>query len=408
MLSKWSRTGLAVSVVAIAACGVEPAVEPPVLDTVYNGLSCGNGSFDASELCVSNPGGVAIATPGPVVTVLAVNVDGDAFTDIVAATAHRIWVRRGLGGGLGAQTSFGAAANLTDVVAGDFDADGLPDLAATDAGTNQVRVWHNNGGLVFVPWAQIDVAADPIRILAARLDGDARSDLVVLSFGTGQVQVLRATGAPFGFPVAYAVGDAEDLALGDCSGDGRPDLLYANGVGNAARLRARQVDPFGNFGAPISSVLPLVDGAFGPLDSFAIAAGDFDGDGDADAAVSASFARLAPMIDVGGCNFAPAFNANTMPLTWAWTRARLRTVRWTNDATLDLAAPHGDPLAVGAQVYSIVPGTGAGTFQPYLSEPHPAGTVVPRDLAFTDVDGDGRLDVLVAAATGVVVERRVP
>lgn len=398
--------GLPAFLLAIVACGVEP----PELDIVYNGATCGNGVFDPSELCVNNPGNIAISTGEQVVTVLSVNVDGDAFHDVIAATASRIWIRRGVFGGFGAP-AISLTSNLahyTDVAVGDFDADGLPDLAATDAGTNHVVVWHNAGGLVFMPWAQIAVAANPVRILSARLDGDARWDLAVLSFGTSQAQVLLANGAPFTFPVAYGVGDAEDIALGDCSGDGRPDLLYANGAGATARLRARVVDMVGNFGAPIASVLPLVDGTFGPLDAFAIAAGDFDGDADADVAVSASFARLAPMIDVGGCNFAPAFNMNTMPVTWAWTRARLRTVQWTADAALDLAAPHGDPLAAGDQVYSIVPGTGAGGFLPYRAEPHAPGTVIPKDLAFTDVDGDGRRDVLVAAAKGVIVERRIP
>jgi hypothetical protein len=403
------RAAIAASLIAISACAVEPADrEPPPFDVVYNGVTCGNGIFDGTELCVENPGKTVIAAGEQVVTVLSRDVDNDAINDVVAVSQHRIWVRKGTPGGFGAQTSFGfVGASFTDIAIGDFDGDGLPDLAATDGTGNRVAVLHNNGGLVFAAWALINVAANPVRILAGRINSDIRSDLVVLSFGTQQAQVLLANGAPFAGPVAYMVGDAEDLALADCNLDGRPDLLYATGVGNAARLRARAADMFGNLGAPISSVLPLVDATFGPLDAFAIAAGDLDGDADADAVVSASFARLAPMVNVGGCNFAPAFNAATMPVTWAWTRARLRTVDWNGDAHLDVAAPHGDPGSPGDQVYSIVPGTGVGTFLPYLAEPHPPGTVVPKDLAFVDVNGDGRLDVLVAAATGVVLETRI-
>src|SRR5262249_16576347 len=151
-----------------------------------------------------------------------------------------------------------------------------------------------------------------------RIDGDVRDDLAVLSFATHEVSVLLANGGPFSFPVAYMVGDAEDFALGDCNADGRPDLLYANGMGAAARLRARAVDGFGNFGVPIGSALPLVDAMFGPLDAFAITAGTFDAAAGEDVVVSASFARLAPMVSNGACSFSP----KSMQVTWAWTRAR--------------------------------------------------------------------------------------
>jgi len=396
--------------IALAACAADPPDgEPPTLDTVAKSATCGNAVFDATELCVTNPGAPVIATTEQIVTVLAADVDGDPFNDVVAASAHRIWLRRGVAGGFGAQVALSlAGAIFSDVAVGDFNGDTLPDIAATDSFGSRVVVWRNLGGFAFAPWAAIGVAANPVRILAARLNGDARSDLVVLSYGTHQAQVLLANGAPFAGPVAYAIGDAQDLALGDCNADGRPDLLYANGFGAAAQLRARAVDMFGNFGAPIVSALPLVDAGLGPLQSLAIAAGRFDADADDDAVVSASSSRLAPMRSNGACSFTPTFMANTLPVTWAWTPARLRTVDWNGDTKLDLAAPHGDPGSAGDQAYSIVPGSGAVTFAPYLVEPHTPGTVIPKDLAFTDVDGDGRLDVLVAAATGVLLETRIP
>jgi hypothetical protein len=395
----------ALALAAAAGCAAEPSDEPIA---VFMGPTCGNGLFDATELCVANPGGMVLPTGSLVHTVLGADVNADGRRDIVAVTTTRVWVRYGTATGFGNTMALSTAgADYRDVVAGDFDADGDLDLAAADAGTDRVIVWRNNGGLLFPVWQQIPVGDEPIRILGARLDADARMDVVVLSAADDEAAVLRATGAPFAAPVAYDVGDAGDIALGDCDADGRRDLIYVNGTGTATNLRARRTLQNAMLGGAISSSLPLYDQTYGYLTPFVIASGDFDNDGVGDAVVSASWSRLAPATSDGDCTFTPTYTPATMNYTWAWVRTRLRVVDWNNDGDLDLGAPHGLPGGVGDEVYSIAWGDGTGRFPSYAFEPHPSNTVIPRDLAFFDATADGHVDVVIAGDTGVYLERRI-
>lgn len=390
--------------VAAAGCAAQDIDEQA--EPVFAGATCGNGFFDDPELCVANPGPIVLATGSQVRTVLGADVNADGVRDIVAVTQTRAWVRYGAaGGGFGAWMSLSTAgADYRDIATGDFDFDGDLDLAVADAGTDRVIVWRNNGGALFPLWQTIAVGDEPIRILAERLDGDARPDLAVLAAGADEIDIIRATGAPFAFAIPYAAGDAGDIALGDCNVDGRRDLLYVNGMGAGTVLRARRNDGLANFGVPLVSPLPLVDPAFGPLAPFVLASGDFDADGAADAVVSASWSRLGPATSNGNCTFTPA----PLGITWAWVRTRLRVVDWNADGDLDLGAPHGVLGGAGAEVYSIAYGDGTGAFPTYQMEPHPADTVIPRDLAFFDANADGHVDVLVAGDTGVYLERRIP
>ena len=392
---------------ALAGCASEPVLDEPVI--VFSGPTCGNGVFNATELCVANPGAMVLPTTTQVQTVLAADVNADGHRDIVAVTATRVWVRYGTATGFG-NTMFltTAGANYRDVVADDFDADGDLDLAAADAGTDRVIVWRNNGGAIFPIWQQIGVGDEPIRILSARLDADARRDLVVLNDADNEVDVLLATGLPFAAPVSYTVGDAGDIALADCDGDTHIDLLYVNGTGTATTLRARRSVVTGMLLGPLVSSLPLFDATFGALTPFVIAAGDFDGDSVGDAVVSASWSRLASATSDGDCTFTPQYTPATMNTTWAWVRSRLRTFDWNGDGDLDLGAPHGLFGDGAPEVYSIAYGNGFGRFPSINTESHASDTVIPRDLAFFDATADGHVDVLIAGDTGVYLERRIP
>ena len=364
--------------------------------TTAHAQACGDGAFDAEELCVAAPVNV-FATPTPVRTVLAVDFNADSFSDIVAVTGNRILLRLGTATGLGQWRWWQyPGVDFRDVAAGDFDADGDLDIAIADRANDRLLVRWNLGGISFSVPMIVPVGDAPVRVLSARLNADARDDLAVLNVGSQTATILLAAGGGFA-AFGYGVGNTPDIALGDCNGDTQPDLIYVRGQGTATQLHARP-NSWGFLGGPLVSILPLFDPGYGYMSPLSIVSGDLNGDGFDDASVSATMAHLAPATSNGDCHF----TAQPFAFTWAWTY-RSRMLDFDQNGTLDVAVPHGV-----APDWSVAWGDNAGSFNPYAVEHLPAVEVSAHDLAFGDFNGDGIRDVLIAGEFGVLLQRGTP
>jgi hypothetical protein len=401
--------------VGVASCAVTESTEspPPAVELseegyALNGASCGNGVAEAGEVCLTMPSATVIGTGGEQVhTVLTVYLDNDLHLDLVAMTRRHVLIRYGLAaGGFGPLGGwFLPGAQYMDIAAVDFDGDGDLDLALANQATGVVGIRRNFGGFVFPVVQVIPVGLQPTRILAARLDGNTRDDLIVLETDADVAAVLLANDVDFFPPVFYPVGDAPDIAVGDCNADAAPDLIYVNGSGVFATLRAH-VNFGGAFGPPVVSPLTLFDDVYGLLDDLAIVSVDLDGNGRDDAVVSTQHSQLPSAIAGGNCLFTPASTPGTQSNTYAWSY-RLRTVDWDVDSNPDIVAPHGllgEPDEDDPDHWSFVFGDGTGAFA--------SGDVVPetpgigaRDVAFADVDNDGDLDALLGGFNGVTLHR---
>ena len=139
---------------------------------------------------------------------------------------------------------------LFAVVAGDWNGDGLTDVAYTAEDTPlSIRYQMPEGGfadpVVFerfepVPWTSTLKAGDA--------DGDGKDDLLVL----GKENILLFRQGEEGLPVnpdmiRLTAGDAYGLDLADIDRDGRADLLYTAGSGSHA-WRIRLQEESGDFG----------------------------------------------------------------------------------------------------------------------------------------------------------------
>jgi hypothetical protein len=120
----------------------------------------------------------------------------------------------------------GPGVNVNDVKSGDFNGDGLTDLAAFD--TN-IRQWHvclstaKNFSCAHVNAVGV-VASETI---AADMDGDGRTDLAAFDTSKKQWHVCLSTGNSFACPTPYWTGPGvalNDVVASDVNGDGRTDF----------------------------------------------------------------------------------------------------------------------------------------------------------------------------------------
>jgi hypothetical protein len=396
------RLGLSTLTAAtFTACAEEPEVGAEVAALGV----CGNGVQELRELCVAAPTTVR-ATPEPVGAVLGVDLDGDGHRDLVAVTPSRQYIvyGTGLGFGIYAWVTPGGVGALHDVATGDFDGDGDLDVAMTDTPNDRILLRFQTAPRVFAASVSLPTGDAPTRLLAARMNADVRDDLVVLNRDADTVDVRLAAGAgAFAAALTYAVGDATDLALGDCDGTTRPDLMYMNGQGTSATLRARRNQGNGALGPIVTSAFPLGPTATIPSYSspLAITAGRMNPGIAADAVVAATESRLATALSNGNCTFVKQPEIQT----WAWTY-RLRAVDFDGDGTLDVTAPHGTGAADDR--LSLAFGLGNGLFDPsYGSIVQPLGTLF-NDAAVHDWNGDGFPDLVTASAAGLLLFRGAP
>ena len=174
------------------------------------------------------------------------------------------------------------------VVLADFNADGKPDLVVARGSSNVISVVPNTSTVGSISFgAQRDLTAAGTSheaVAVGDLDGDGKPDIVVANGNvSNSVSVFRNTTT--GNAIVFAAGQdfavvsaPYRVAIGDLDGDGKPDLVVTNNGGS-------QVSLFRNTSTPgaisfATRVDLTVSGA-----AFGVAIGDLDGDGKADLVV---------------------------------------------------------------------------------------------------------------------------
>src|SRR5204863_4611868 len=133
-----------------------------------------------------------------------------------------------------ARKDFPVGTNPITIAVGDFNGDGVPDLAVADEGSNSVAVLIGNGDGSFQPATFFPVGANPVWVVVGDFNGDRVLDLAVANINSNTVTVLLGRGdGTFHPSQPFPVGShPSPLATGDFNGDGTPDLAVANWSSN--------------------------------------------------------------------------------------------------------------------------------------------------------------------------------
>jgi hypothetical protein len=244
-------------------------------------LNNGNGTF--------RTGATVSTDTGPRSLVLA-DFNGDGKLDLAVAcsdgySSFNIDVFLGNGDG-----TFGPKRQLashewgalgpSDLVVGDFNRDGKLDIVSANDGYT-VTYFQGNGDGTFLTGVGSPSNHRNVGILASDLRGVGILDLVSAGNTYGWVTVMRGNGnGTFQAPQGYGFSGSNSAGAADFRGTGKPDLVVVDDSGDTLTTLLNAGD--GTF--PTTQTYPLANGP--GAQGAGLAVGDFTGDGKPDVVVA--------------------------------------------------------------------------------------------------------------------------
>jgi hypothetical protein len=302
--------------------------------------------------------------------------NGDGLSDVAVANQLDNTVSILLGnndGSLQPQLIVGTGRWPESIGIGDFNADGILDMAVANTGDNTLSVFLGNGDGTFQTPMTSHIGLAPMSVVVGDFNNDGTADLAIATVVSNYVSILLGNGdGTFQPQMNFATGgDPQSVVATDLNGDGIADLAVANTSDNSVSVL------LGNGDGTFQSQTTVSVGA-GP---YSIAAGDFNGDGVVDLGVCNRYANTVSILIGNGDGTFQLQNTARAGSAPSW----IAVADFNADGIFDLVVTNqfdSDLL--------VLLGNGDGTFHPQSTY----GTGLwPLSIAVGDFNGDGIPDL---------------
>jgi len=316
--------------------------------------------------------------------------NGDGIPDVAACASLSDEVRIALGdpSGLGPSTPGRVLGDFLPPVgipvgtipaaveAADITGDGAVDLVVVNHDSRDLMVLRGDGAGGFSLGTTVALSGAPIDLILVDFDNDRVRDVAVLTEQPAQVTVLFSDGTGgFSTPLVRAIpGEARNMTCADVNRDLRPDLLVATGSGGSVAILR-------NFGFRVFAPTQQFVVSTTPDDVFV---GDLDNDGNPDLVTLDDVGMITSFLGDGTGAFARVDDFGTLGGG---------IPRCIDGGDIDLDGNVDVVLSNGNELITFIPGLGNGRFELAEPIPAPAGSSIV-DLSVDDIDTDGRPDVL--------------
>jgi hypothetical protein len=342
------------------------------------------------------------------VSVAAQDLNGDGKADLIVANFNSNTVSVSLNAtpwgrllGFATATNFATGNDAHFIAVHDLNGDGRPDMVIVNAAASTLSVLFDTtapgaGTATFGTKVDIATGVSPRGVSIGDFNGDGLPDLAIVNTTSSTLSVFLNTTSPgaatasFAARVDFPTGAAPiSVAMGDFNGDGRPDIAVANVNAATVSIFLDTMAP----GATVATLAAKVDFATG-MSPVGVVLDDFNGDGELDLAVanngsntvSVLLGTTAPGASIA--SFAPKVDVATGMGPWG-----LATGDLNGDGQPDISVTDNGMATVSVLLDTTALGGALPTFATRLDLPVGAGAYA---VAIADLNGDGKADLTVA------------